>query len=172
TYQRFKEMEDYTFKVIPAGEWGHFNPELKKNSEDWLSKNKSREKGFLTGFFNEKYLRHFPLAVVLKEGKIAAFSNLLLSSNKEEVSADLLRSSAEAALHLEDYLLLEAMLWSKEKGYKWFNLGTAPLLDAEESPLAPFKDQMKEIFSSYGNVAQLLDIRKAKERFNPEWAPK
>ncbi len=172
TYQRFKETEDYTFKVILPGEWGHLTTELKKNSEDWLSKNKTREKGFLAGFFNEKYLRHFPLAVVLKEGKVAAFSNLLLSSNKEEVSADLLRSSAEAALHLEDYLLLEVMLWSKEKGYKWFNLGTAPLLDAEESPLTPFKDQMKEIFSPYGNVAQLLDIRKAKERFNPEWAPK
>jgi phosphatidylglycerol lysyltransferase len=172
TYQRFKETEDYTFKVIPAGEWGPLTAELKKSSEEWLSKNKTREKGFLTGFFNEKYLRHFPLAVVLKEGKVAAFSNLQLSSGKEEVSVDLLRSSAEANPHLEDYLLLEVMLWSKEKGYKWFNLGTAPLLDADESPLAPFKDQMKEILSPYGNPVQLLDIRKAKERFNPEWAPK
>ena len=172
TYQRFKEAEDYSFEVLPAGGWGHLAGELKKTSEDWLSKNKTREKGFLTGFYSEKYLGFSPMALVRKEGKVAAFANLHLSGGQEEVSADLLRSTGEASAALEDYLLLEALLWARDQQYKWFNLGTAPLLDAEESPLAPFKDQLKEILSPYGHAASLLDIRKDKERFNPEWSPK
>jgi phosphatidylglycerol lysyltransferase len=146
-------------------------PELKKVSEDWLSKNKTREKGFSTGHFNEAYLSYFPLALVWKEGKVVAFANLHLSHGKEEAALDLLRSAEGTPAYLEDYLLVESLLWAKEKGYKWFNLGVAPLLDAEESPLAPFKDPMIEIFAPYGNVPSLQDIRKNKERFNPEWSP-
>jgi phosphatidylglycerol lysyltransferase len=141
-------------------------------SEDWLSKNKTREVGFSVGFFQERYLQYFPLAVVRKEGKIEAFANLLESGSKEEVMADLLRSSHDAPAALEDYLLLEMMLWAKEKGFKWFNLGTAPLLNMEESPLAPFKDKVAQILSPYAHVLKLPDIRKEKERFNPEWFPK
>lgn len=172
TYQRFKEKEDFTFSVLGPGEWTMLMPELKAASEGWLSKNKTREKGFATGLFQETYLDHFPMALVWKEGKVVAFANLSQSGAKEEVAVDLLRSPLDSPAFVEDYLLLEVMFWAREKGIKWFNLGVAPLLDLEESPLAPFKDQMGEIFSPYGNAANRQDIRKEKERFNPEWSPK
>ncbi len=168
-YQRYKEKEEYTFDILPEKSWAPLLPELKKVSEDWLSKNKTREKGFSVGFFQERYLSHFPLAVVAKEGKIEAFATLMESDAKEEVAADLLRSSHEAPAALEDYLLLELMFWASEKGFKWFNLGTAPPLDVEGSPLAPFKDKVAEILSPYAHSVKLPDIRKEKERFNPEW---
>ncbi|HTC20841.1 MAG TPA: bifunctional lysylphosphatidylglycerol flippase/synthetase MprF, partial [bacterium] len=141
-YHRFKEKEDYTFDILPEKSWAPLLPELKKVSEDWLSKNKTREKGFSVGFFQERYLSHFPLAVVAKEGKIEAFATLMEGGGREEIAADLLRSSHEAPGALEDYLLLELMFWASEKGFKWFNLGTAPSLDVEGSPLAPFKDKV------------------------------
>jgi phosphatidylglycerol lysyltransferase len=172
TYQRFKEKEDYQFEVLPPEGIQPHIASMREVSEAWLSKNKTREKGFSVGFFNEEYLRRFPLAIVRKEGKIAAFTNLLQGSAKEEVGVDLLRSSAEAPEFLVDYLLLEVMLWAKEKGHKWFTLGSAPLLDVAESPLAPFKDQIAETLSPYTPGAKLPDIRKEKERFNPEWSPK
>lgn len=172
SYQRFKEKEEYSFEVMPQGSWAGLLPELRKVSEDWLSKNKTREMGFSVGFFQDQYLQHFPLAVVKKEGRVEAFANLLESGAKEEMAADLLRSSHDAPPALEDYLLLEILLWAKEKGFKWFNLGTAPLLDMEQSPLAPFKDKVAQILSPYAHVLNLPDIRKEKERFNPEWATK
>jgi phosphatidylglycerol lysyltransferase len=171
SYQKFKEKEEYSFEVLPEGAGQDLLPELKRVSEEWLSKNKTREMGFSTGFFQENYLQRFPLALVRREGKVEAFANLLESAYKEEIMADLLRSSHEAPAALEDYLLLEAMQWAKEKGFKWFNLGTAPLLDVAESPLAPFKDKVAEILSPYPHLLQLPDIRKEKERFNPEWSP-
>ena len=172
SHQKLKERDGYAFEVLPEGSFGGLLPELRKVSEGWLSKNKSREMGFSVGFFDEKYLERFPLAVARKDGKVEAFANLLLSDAKEEAMADLLRSSLEAPAALEDYLLLESMMWAKAKGYQWFTLGTAPLLDVEESPLAPFKDKIAQILSPYAHVLKLPDIRKEKERFNPEWAPK
>jgi len=171
-YQRGKEMRDYVLEVMPGSQVTPLLPELKKVSEEWLSKNKTREKSFITGFFKENYLTRTHLAVVRSEGKIAAFANLWTSGTKEEASVDLLRSSADTASFMEDYLKTEMILWAKEKGYQYFNLGIAPLLDIEESPLVPFKAQMAEILSPYFRVDSLQDIRKEKERFNPAWAPK
>jgi phosphatidylglycerol lysyltransferase len=172
THQRFKDKEDYTFDVIPAGGVEPHLKELRDVSESWLSKHKAREKGFSTGFFHADYLKRAPLAVIRKEGKIMVFANLLQGHGKEEVSVDLLRSVEEATKPLEDHLILEIMLWAKEKGIHWFDLGPAGLLDIGESPLAPFEIQMTEILSPYVRVSNLMEIRKDKERFDPEWSPK
>ncbi len=36
------------------------------------------------------------------------------------------------------FLFLELMLWGKERGFRWFNLGMAPLSGLEDRRLAPF----------------------------------
>jgi len=36
-----------------------------------------------------------------------------------------------------DYLFIELMLWGRQAGYRWFNLGMAPLSGLEAHPLAP-----------------------------------
>ncbi len=172
TYHRFKDNQDYVFEVLEPGQAADRMEELKKVSEDWLSKNKTREKGFSVGFFKPEYLNRFHLAVVRQEGKIIAFANLLLGNAKEEMAVDLLRSSAGELTYIEDYLLLECMRWGKEKGYKHFNLGTASILDVEESPLAPLKSKVAEVLSPYSGAQKLYDARKDKDRFNPEWEPK
>jgi phosphatidylglycerol lysyltransferase len=172
THQKFKEREEFAFEVLSGAATAPHWKEFKAVSEGWLSKHRTREKGFLTGFLKEEYLKWFPIAVVRKENKMIAFAGLWQAESKEEAAIDLLRSSAEAPAFTEDYLKLELLLWAKEKGYEYFNLGTAPILDIEESPLAPFKGQLAQIFSPYGTQAQLQDIRKEKERFNPLWSPK
>jgi phosphatidylglycerol lysyltransferase len=172
TYQRFKEKEEYQFDVIPIEGVGSHIRELREVSESWLSHHKTREKGFSTGFFRSNYLRRSSVAVVRKEGKVVAFANLLLSHGKAEMAVDLLRSVGEEPKALEDYLLLEILLWAQKKEIHWFNLGTAGLLNMEETPLAPFESQMMEILSPYGRAQHLTDIRKEKDRFNPEWTPK
>ena len=172
TFQRFKEKEDYQFDVIPSeGVQAHLK-ELRVISESWLSLHKTREKGFSVGFFQTHYLKRCPVGVIRKEGKIVAFANILQSHGKAEASVDLLRSVSEEPKSLDDYLLLEIMLWMKNKNCQWFNLGTAGILDMEESPLAPFEQSMKEILSPYKRVSHLTEIRKEKDRFKPEWSPK
>ena len=36
-----------------------------------------------------------------------------------------------------DFLFIELMLWGRVEGYRWFNLGMAPLSGLEAHPLAP-----------------------------------
>src|SRR5439155_23154797 len=59
--------------------------ELRTISDSWLSEKKAREKGFSLGFFAEDYVRRFPVAVVKREGRIVAFSNLWESADHEEL---------------------------------------------------------------------------------------
>jgi phosphatidylglycerol lysyltransferase len=169
-YQRFKEKEEFTFEILQEGSTGPILDELKRVSEEWLSKNKTREKGFSTGFFQERYLNFFPMATLRREGKLIAFANLQKAHDREEAAVDLLRSGADVPAGLEDYFLLELMFRAGEEGFKWFNLGSAPPLDVDGSPLAPFKGKVAQILSPYANPHKLPDIRKDKERFNPEWA--
>jgi phosphatidylglycerol lysyltransferase len=172
TFQRFKEKDDYQFDVIPLEGIQTHLKELRIISESWLSFHKTREKGFSAGFFQAHYLKRYPVAVIRKEGKIVAFANILQNHAKAEASVDLLRSVSEEPKSLDDYLLLEIMFWIKNKGCQWFNLGTAGILDMEESPLAPFEQSMMEILSPYTRVSHLTEIRKEKDRFKPEWSPK
>lgn len=172
TYQRLREKEEYQFDLIPSeGVAAHLR-ELRDVSESWLSHHKTREKGFSTGFFRNSYLKRGSIAVIRKEGKIVAFANLLSSQGKAEMTVDLLRTMGEEPRSLEDYLFLEVLFWAQKKDYHWFNLGNGGLLDMEESPLAPFETHLLEILSPYGRAHHLTDIRKEKDRFNPEWTPK
>src|SRR5206468_1593817 len=71
-------------------------PELRAISDSWLSEKKAREKGFSLGFFAEDYVRRFPVAVVRREGRIVAFSNIWTSAQNEELSVDLMRHALDA----------------------------------------------------------------------------
>lgn len=169
SHQKLKEREGYSFEVLPAGSFKAQAGILKRVSEEWLSKNKAREKGFSTGFFHERYLNYLPLALVKREGRLEAFGSLLACHDKEEIALDLVRTGAEAPAGLEDHLLLESMVWAAGQDYRWFHLGTAPTLDLGGSPLGPFQDKVAAILSPTTPAAKLADVRKEKDRFHPEW---
>ena len=48
-----------------------------------------------------------------------------------------MRHTADAPRGVMDYLFVELMLWGREQGYRWFNLGMAPLAGLEARTLAP-----------------------------------
>jgi phosphatidylglycerol lysyltransferase len=69
-----------------------------------------------------------------------------------------------------DYLLIECMLWGRAQGYKWFNLGMAPLSGLEEHPLAPAWHKLGRLVQRYGeNFYHFEGLRKFKEKFLPVW---
>lgn len=168
-HQRFKNDPEFTFEVVPAGSFKALAPELSHVSEDWLRKTKNREKGFFTGFFQERYLSYLPLGLIRHEGKLAAFANLLVTQDHEEASVDMIRSGSGTPAGLEDFLLLEVMAWAAKEGYRWFHLGTAPTLDMEGGPLESFREKVGEILSPGISFARLAEVRKEKDRFNPQW---
>jgi phosphatidylglycerol lysyltransferase len=161
------------FEIVPRGQSGPIMPELRAVSEAWLEEKQSAEKRFSLGYFNERYLSHFDIAVVRRAGTIVAFANILRAGADTVLSADLMRYSAGAPKSVIDFLLVECMLWGKSQHYQWFSLGMAPLSGLEEHALAPAWHKLGRMVQRYGETFYPFEgLRKYKEKFLPVWRPR
>lgn len=167
------EKEGCTLVIIPATEVAGLAPALKVISDAWLAEKHIREKGFSLGFFDPVYLQQGPVAVVRKKEKIVAFANLWLGADKEELSPDLMRFLPDAPESVMEYLFLQLMLWGKQEGYRWFNLGMAPLSGLEDHALAPLWNRLGAFVFRHGeHFYNFQGLRHYKEKFAPEWEPR
>ncbi len=165
--------EGCSFEVITPERISAILPELKRISDAWLAEKNTREKGFSLGFFNEDYLMRFPAAIVKKEDKIIAFANIWPGTGKEELSIDLMRYLPDAPRGIMDYLFIHLILRGKQEGYKWFNLGMAPLSGLEDRVLAPLWSRLGAFVFRHGeHFYNCQGLRQYKEKFGPEWKPK
>ncbi len=167
------EEQGYRFEIIPAVQVPPLLPELRRISDDWLEKKRTREKGFSLGYFNESYLALFDLATVRKEGKIVAFANIWKGGGFHELSVDLMRHSDEAPEGTMDYLFIQLMLRGQEQGYRWFNLGMAPFSGMEGRLQAPIWQKLGSTLFRYGEqFYNFQGVRQYKEKFDPVWEPR
>jgi phosphatidylglycerol lysyltransferase len=71
------------------------------------------------------------------------------------------------------YLLVEMMLWGKGEGYRWFNLGMAPLSGLSSHTGAPVWNQLSVAVRGAGErFYNFQGIREFKQWFYPEWSPR
>jgi len=147
--------------------------ELATVSDAWLGAKNTHEKGFSVGRLDPVFLRHFPFALVRKEGRILAFANLWSGADKTELSVDLMRYVPDAPNGMMDYLFVELMLWGTAQGYRRFNLGMAPLSGLETGPLAPLWHRLGTLMFRHGeHFYNFEGLRAYKEKFHPTWHPK
>ena len=167
------EKEGCAFAVAPPEDVPALLPELRAVSDSWLAEKKTREKGFSLGFFDEGYLRRFPHAIVRREGKIVAFANLWPGGGNEELSVDLMRHVPDAPKGVMEFLFLQLIMWGKEHGYRWFNLGMAPLSGFTDSALAPLWNRVGAFLYRHGDPFYgFQGLREYKEKFTPVWEPR
>jgi phosphatidylglycerol lysyltransferase len=172
TSNRF-QREKCSFEILPVAEARGRMSELKEISDAWMAEKNAAEKGFSLGSFQPDYMQRFPVAVVHREGKILAFSNLWLGAGKEELSIDLMRYVAEAPSGVMEYLFTQLMLWGREEGYQWFCLGMAPLAGLESHALAPLWNRFGNLVFRQGeHFYNFQGLRQYKEKFDPEWSPR
>jgi len=161
------------FEVVDKDRVPEMLPTLKGISDAWLSEKNTQEKGFSLGFFNERYLKSFPVAIVRLQDKVIAFANLLPGGGKQELSVDLMRFLPETPHGVMDYLFVEIMLWGRKEGYKWFALGMAPLAGLEDRALAPLWNRLGAFVFRHGeHFYNFQGLRFYKEKFNPVWESK
>lgn len=167
------QKEQCEFSIIPVDQVPGSLPELKQISDAWLKTKKVSEKGFSLGYFDEDYLKQFPIAVVKQNGKAVAFANVLEGADKEELSVDLMRYLPEAPASVMEYLFIELLLWGKQEGYAWFNFGMAPLSGMQNRPLAPVWNRTANLIFRHGDHFYHFEgLRSYKEKFDPVWTPK
>lgn len=162
-----------SFEVVPREAVAELLPTLRAISDAWLDEKHAVEKGFSLGFFDPGYLRRFPCALVRHQERVVAFANLWLGADHEECSVDLMRYLPDAPTSVMDYLFIELMLWGRAQGYRWFNLGMAPLSGLEDRPLAPVWNRAAGlIFRHADHFYNFAGLRQYKEKFDPVWDPK
>lgn len=166
------EEEGCSFELVPAERVGEILPELRAISDSWLAEKTTREKGFSLGFFAEQYVARFPVAVVRRENRIVAFSNIWTSATKEELSVDLMRHAAETPSGVMDFMFVNLMTWGAAEGYHFFNLGMAPLSGIENRSMAPIWSRAGALAYRFGeNFYNFQGLRQYKEKFDPVWEP-
>lgn len=173
------EKQGGEFAIVAGEPLRALLPELRRVSDDWLADKHAVEKRFSIGRFDDTYLMLFPCALVRDAGgRIAAFANLLEGARDEELSVDLMRYSArrEEAGGLRDvmdYLFLRLMLHGKERGFRRFNLGMAPLASVGELRWArPFERLAHFVFRHGEHWYNYQGLRRYKEKFDPRWEPR
>ena len=167
------ERLDCRFEVLAPGDARAILPELRLVSDAWLAHKRTREKGFSLGRFDERYLAHFPVAVVRQGGSVIAFANLWSAGDRRELSVDLMRYRPDAVPSLMDYLFARIMSWGACEGYRWFNLGMAPLSGFRIDDAATGWSRLAALVYEHGEVFyNFRGLRTYKEKFRPEWRPR
>lgn len=167
------ERDGASFRMVPSAEVPALATVLREVSDDWLAMKGAAEKGFSLGFFNERYLLRFPVAVLEVNGRIEAFANVWPGPHKVELSVDLMRHRRTAPKNSMEGLFIFLMLWGKAEGYEVFNLGMAPFSGLESTEFTPFWNRILTYLYRYGRTFyNFQGLRAFKDKFDPVWEPK
>lgn len=167
------ERDGATFEIVPREGVPALLPELRAISDAWLEEKRTREKHFSIGFYDEHYLRRYAIAIVRHQGRLVAFANLWEGAQREELSIDLMRYVNGGHKGVMDYLFTQLMLWGATQGYRWFDLGVAPLSGLESHPLAPLWHRVGQVIFTHGDFFYNFEgLRQYKQKFEPVWEPR
>jgi phosphatidylglycerol lysyltransferase len=167
------ERERYEIEVAGPEAVPALLPELRSVSDAWLAHKATREKGFSLGRFDERYLSALPVALVRHQGQVVAFANLWRSGEHEELSVDLMRHLPDAPHGVMEALFAQLMLWGREEGFRWFNLGMSPLAGLAGNGHAPLWNRVGALLFRHGeHFYNFRGLRRYKEKFQPVWEPR
>ena len=162
-----------TVEILPAGGSAPGMRDLESVSDDWLRRQRGREKGFSLGAFRPDYVNRFPVAIARVSGAVVAFATVWSSETKRQLEVDLMRSSAGAPAGTMHALLVDLIRWARVQGYGSVSLGMSPL--AGVSPLGEggraqgLRRALTRFSSRFYNFEGL---REFKQSFDPEWEPR
>ncbi|NGZ76866.1 bifunctional lysylphosphatidylglycerol flippase/synthetase MprF [Saccharibacillus alkalitolerans] len=167
------ERDGYTFSVESPPYDSSLIAELRRISDAWIGDRK--EKGFSLGWFDEAYLQRSPIALLRSpEGRTVAFATLAPAyDGGRTISVDLMRHLSDTPNGTMDLLFARLIEWSKEQGYKTFNLGMAPLSSVGKSRSSLREEKLANLVFRYGGHFYGFEgLRRYKEKFFPEWQPR
>jgi len=161
------------FEIIPRSQVASRLPMLRAISDAWINEKSAAEKRFSLGNFNDPYLCRGDVAIVIHHGEAIAFANLWQGADKHEMSIDLMRYRPDAPHGVMEYLFTQLMIWGREQGYEWFDLGMAPLSGLDSHRLGPIWNRISSLLFKHGEqFYNFKGLRSYKSKFGPEWFPK
>ncbi len=149
---------------------GRAAADAQRISDAWLTAKSTSEKRFSVGAFSPEYLRQFPLALVRARRRARGLCQSVDHGDARRAvgGSHALRAGCAARGH--GLPVFELMLWARREGYRWFNLGMAPLAGLETHPLAPAWHRVGNFIFRHGeHFYNFEGLRRYKAKFDPNW---
>jgi phosphatidylglycerol lysyltransferase len=84
-----------------------------------------------------------------------------------------MRFAPESPTGIMDFMFVELMRWSRQEGYRWFNLGMAPLAGLTNRRLSPLWSRFGALVFGRGErFYNFQGLKHYKDKFDPEWEPR
>ncbi len=167
------QREGLSFEYLEPDRVAAVIDDLEAISNRWLAEHRAREKRFSLGAFERAYVMTQRAAIVRSGGRIVAFATVMTTGRKEAVTADLMRFDPGVPAGTMEFLFVSLMLTLRDQGYRWFDLGMAPLAGLSESPAAPIWHRMgRAVFEHGERFYNFHGLRAFKAKFQPEWQPR
>ena len=173
---KLNQMEKQGFRTV------YYEPPLSDEllaqvqevSDEWLEIPGRRERRFTVGMYEPHYVRSMPLVAVYDgAGKMLAFMNLVPSYTPGEATVDLMRRRNQAPNGVMDYLFAKVILHLKEKGFRRFNLGMAPMAGFQEREEASAEEKAVHFFFQHLNfLFSFRGLYQYKAKFASFWEPR
>lgn len=164
------EKDGYKFELIDPPYDDKLLDRLEVISEKWL---KGRdEKGFSMGFFDRSYLSRSKLALVYdKDMDLAAFISIMPNYDDKILTIDLMRYDTDMNVNsMMDYLFLNLFIYGKDKGYKYFNLGMAPLSNVGINKSAYLPEKIASLVFKHADfLYPFKGLRNYKSKYASIW---
>jgi phosphatidylglycerol lysyltransferase len=142
---------------------------IKSVSDEWLLNTGRKEIIFSQGMFAWDELKQQTLITVESpEEKIVAFLNVIPDYAPGEGTYDLLRKTDDAPNGTAEFLLVRLCEYFRSIGYRYVNLGFAPMSGIDDPRTFPEKS-MQFAYEKLGSFSHYKGLREFKERFFPEW---
>lgn len=164
------EKDGYRFELIDSPYDEKLLDRLEIISDKWL---KGRdEKGFSMGFFDRSYLSRSELALVYdKDDAIAAFISIMPNYDDKILTIDLMRYDTDMNVNsMMDYLFLNLFIYGKDRGYKYFNLGMAPLSNVGINKSAYLPEKIASLIFKHADfLYPFKGLRNYKSKYASIW---
>lgn len=162
-----------TVEVMPPGASDELLRELRPVSDDWLRRQRGREKGFSLGAFEPAYVTRFPIVVARVGGSVVAFATVWSSESKREVEVDLMRSAAGAPSGTMPAMLVDLIHWARDEGYDSVSLGMSPLSGVNPLGEGGRMQMLRRWLTRFsGRFYNFDGLREFKQSFDPDWEPR
>ena len=147
---------------------------IKDISDEWLTIQGRRERGFTLGIFDMDYVRKTPVVAVVDQNDFYhAFLNIIPSYHQGETTIDLMRRRVNVPNGAMDYLFMKTIRYSMQKGFSTFNMGMAPMSGFQEREEAGLEERAIHAFVQNLNfLFSYRGLRSYKAKFANIWEPR
>lgn len=165
--------EGLRVEIVPPAAVPPLLDRLGRISEAWLAERGGGEKGFSLGAFEPGYVASQRVALLRREAEIVAFATLMTTETGEEAAIDLMRHVGTIPNVGMEFLFLRLCELLKAEGFRWFDLGMAPLSGLSASEAAPFWHRLgRAIYEEGVPSYNFKGLRSFKSKLQPVWRPR